>query len=112
VEQKQVVRLVIADDHAIVREGIRMLLSGQPDIDVVADVADGRAALEAVARLRPDVVLMDLGMPGMNGIDATRAICRDFPGTQVLVLSMYSGEEYVRPAVNSFTHIIYPLPLE
>lgn len=78
-----------------------MLLAGQPGIEVVGEVADGRAAVAAVGRLRPDVVVMDLGMPEMNGVEATRAICRDFPGTQVLVLSMYSGEEYVRPAIRA-----------
>ncbi|PCC70316.1 Response regulator receiver domain-containing protein [Nannocystis exedens] len=69
-----------------------MLLAGQPGVEVVGEVADGRAAVAAVGRLRPDVVVMDLGMPEMNGVEATRAICREFPGTQVLVLSMYSGE--------------------
>ncbi|MFY0537966.1 response regulator [Nannocystis pusilla] len=78
-----------------------MLLAGQPGIEVVGEVADGRAAVTAVDRLRPDVVIMDLGMPEMNGVEATRVICRDFPGTQVLVLSMYSGEEYVRPAIRA-----------
>jgi two-component system, NarL family, response regulator NreC len=101
VEQKQVVRVLLADDHAIVREGVRMLLAGQPGIEVIGEVADGRAAVTAVGHLRPDVVVMDLGMPEMNGVEATRVICRDFPGTQVLVLSMYSGEEYVRPAIRA-----------
>ncbi|MBZ5715540.1 MULTISPECIES: response regulator [Nannocystis] len=98
---KKTIRVVLAEDHTIVREGLRALLDVRDDIEVVAEVADGRAAVEAVAAHKPDVAIMDLGMPELNGVDATRAIRKDFPATQVLILSMHSGEEYVRPAIRA-----------
>lgn len=98
---KKTIRVVLAEDHTIVREGLRALLDVRDDIEVVAEVADGRAAVEAVTEHKPDVVIMDLGMPELNGVDATRAIRKDFPTTQVLILSMHSGEEYVRPAIRA-----------
>jgi two-component system response regulator NreC len=98
---KKIIRVVLAEDHTIVREGLRALLDVRDDIEVVAEVADGRAAVEAVEAHKPDVVIMDLGMPELNGVDATRAIRKDHPTTQVLILSMHSGEEYVRPAIRA-----------
>lgn len=95
------VRVLLAEDHRIVREGVRALLEGEPDIDVVGEVGDGRAAVDEAARLQPDVVVMDLGMPVLNGIDATREIRRAGGPTRVVVLSMYSGEEYVRPVIRA-----------
>ncbi|MEZ4453033.1 MAG: response regulator transcription factor [Nannocystaceae bacterium] len=95
------IRVLLAEDHTIVREGLRALLSDRGDIDVVDEVDNGRAAVEAASRLRPDVVVMDLGMPELNGVDATRAIRQSQPGAQVLILSMHSGEEYVRPAIRA-----------
>ena len=92
---------MLAEDHTIVREGLRALLDVRDDIEVIAEVADGRAAVEAVTQHKPDVVVMDLGMPELNGVDATRQIRKDFPATQVLILSMHSGEEYVRPAIRA-----------
>lgn len=98
---KKPIRVVLAEDHTIVREGLRALLDGREDIEVIAEVADGRAAVEAIAQHQPDVAIMDLGMPELNGVDATRQVRKDFPGTQVLILSMHSGEEYVRPAIRA-----------
>lgn len=95
------IRVLLAEDHTIVREGLRALLSGRGDIEVVDEVDNGRAAVEAAARHRPDVIVMDLGMPELNGVDATRAIRQAQPDTQVLILSMHSGEEYVRPAIRA-----------
>jgi two-component system response regulator NreC len=95
------IRVVLAEDHTIVREGLRALLDVREDITVVAEVADGRAAVEAVVTHKPDVVVMDLGMPELNGVDATRQIRKDNPNTQVLILSMHGGEEYVRPAIRA-----------
>jgi len=95
------IQVLLAEDHTIVREGLRALLEGAEGIAVVGEAADGREAVELAARLRPAVVLMDLAMPGLNGVDATRQIKKQAPATQVLVLSMHSGEEYVRPAIRA-----------
>ncbi len=95
------IRVILAEDHTIVREGLRALLSVRDDIDVVAEVGNGRAAVEAVGVHRPDVIVMDLGMPELNGVDATRLVRERFKDTQVLILSMHSSEEYVRPAIRA-----------
>lgn len=95
------IRVLLADDHTIVREGLRALLASQADIEVVAEAADGREAVRLAETLRPDVVVMDLTMPLLNGVDATEAIRRRLPDTRVLVLSMHSGEEHVRPAIRA-----------
>jgi len=99
--EKKSIRVVLAEDHTIVREGLRALLDAREDIEVVAEVADGRAAVEAVATHKPDVAILDLNMPELNGVDAIRLIRKDVPATQVLILSMHSGEEYVRPAIRA-----------
>ena len=95
------IRVLLADDHAIVRQGLAALLASQRGIEVVGEAADGREAVAAAARLRPHVVVMDLGMPGLNGVDATRQIRRESPETAVLVLSMHASEEHVRPAIRA-----------
>jgi DNA-binding NarL/FixJ family response regulator len=89
------IRVLIADDHAILRDGIRALLEDEPDIDVVGEAEDGRWAVERACKLRPDVVLMDIAMPLLNGLEATRQIKRDTPETHVLILTMYEDAEYV-----------------
>jgi two-component system response regulator NreC len=94
-----VITVLIADDHAIVRAGLVALLSAQPDIRIVGEAGDGRAALEQVERLRPDVLLLDLSMPGCNGVEALRRLKAMTPSTRVLVLSMHAAPEYVRPAL-------------
>jgi len=98
---KAPIRVILAEDHTIVREGLRALLSVRDEIEVVAEVENGRAALEAVGVHRPDVIVMDLGMPELNGVDATRLIRDKFKDTEVLILSMHSSEEYVRPAIRA-----------
>ncbi|MEE9384287.1 MAG: response regulator transcription factor [Nannocystaceae bacterium] len=95
------IRVVLAEDHTIVREGLRALLDSQPRMFVVAEATDGEAAVQACRQHLPDVVIMDLGMPKLNGVDATREIAMRCPRTKVLVLSMHGGEEYVRPAVRA-----------
>lgn len=90
------IRILLADDHAIVREGIRALLNEQPDMAVVGEVEDGRWAVHLADELRPNVVLMDIAMPLLNGLEATRQIKRDHPEINVLVLTMHDNEEYVR----------------
>ena len=87
------VRVLLADDHAMFREGVRALLDAEADITVVAEVEDGRAAVHQALRLRPDIVLMDITMPGLDGVEATRLIHERDPGIRVLVLTMHDDEE-------------------
>jgi two-component system response regulator NreC len=89
------IKVLIVDDHAILREGVHALLAREPDIDVVGEAGDGREAVELVPRLRPDVVIMDIVMPRMNGLEATRLITEKYPDVRVLILSMYDDHEYV-----------------
>ncbi len=89
-------RILIADDHRIMREGLRALLGKQDTFLVVGEAEDGRKAVELAARLRPDVVIMDLTMPGLNGIEATRQIVAANPGTKVIALSIHSDRRFVR----------------
>ena len=95
------IRVLLAEDHTIVREGLKALLTATEDLEVVGEVQNGREAVEAVARLSPDVVVMDLNMPELNGVDATREIREKPDAPKVLILSMYDGEEYVRPAIRA-----------
>ena len=84
------IRVVIADDHHLFRQGLRSLLGKEPDINIVGEASDGRDAMDTVHRTRPDVVVMDVEMPGMNGIEATARIRKSFPTIQVVMLSMHS----------------------
>lgn len=87
-------RVLLVDDHAIVRAGVKLLLQSQPDLEVVGEAEEGRQAVEMVSELRPDVVLMDVAMPGMNGLEATQRIKESFPRVQVLALTMHEDERY------------------
>jgi DNA-binding NarL/FixJ family response regulator len=91
-----IIRILLADDHAVVRRGFRMLLSAQPDIEVVGEASNGREAVEMAVSLQPEVVVMDVTMPELNGIEATRRIARDCPRVRVLALSMHKDAVYVR----------------
>jgi DNA-binding NarL/FixJ family response regulator len=88
-------RIVIADDHALLREGVRALLAPHADLEVVGDAADGRAAVELCKQLDPDVVLMDIAMPGLGGMEAALELRREHPRTKVLVLTQYDDRQYV-----------------
>ena len=95
------IRLLLADDHTLFREGVRALFSGEADIEVVGEAADGEETVRKAGELRPDLVVMDIMMPRMNGIEATRRICAQYPDIKVLVLSMYDDEEVVRRVIRA-----------
>jgi two-component system response regulator NreC len=95
------VRVLLAEDHTIVRKGLRSLLEGQPDIIVVGEAQDGREALEKTEQLSPDVVLIDIAMPLLNGIEATRRITQRFSDIKVLVLTMHDDQEYIRQVLQA-----------
>ncbi len=88
------IRVLIAEDHSIVRDGLRLLLESQPDFEVVAEAANGREAVARAQEARPDVIIMDISMPEISGLEATRLIKADCPQTQVLILTMYESDEY------------------
>jgi two-component system, NarL family, response regulator NreC len=88
------IRLLLVDDHEIVRAGLRMLFLAEPDMTIVGEAGSGQEALRLVGELKPDVVLMDVAMPGMTGIEATRQIKEAYPDTAVLALTMYEDEQY------------------
>ena len=90
------IRVVIADDHGLLREGIRALLAASADLEVVGEAADGRSAVDLCKKLDPDVVLMDIAMPGLGGLEATLELRREHPRTKILVLTQYEDREYVR----------------
>jgi two-component system, NarL family, response regulator LiaR len=96
-----VIRVLVADDHAVVRQGLRTFLELQEDIEVVADVADGRAALAAVSEYDPDVVLMDLVLPEVDGVEAIRRIASERPRTRVIALTSFLDDDKVFPAVSA-----------
>jgi two-component system response regulator NreC len=89
------IRVVLADDHRMMREGIRAMVERRSDIEVVGEAADGREAVRLAAQMCPDVVVMDVSMPLLNGIEATRHIRRDCPGVRVLILTVHESQDYV-----------------
>ena len=97
----QKIRVLVVDDHTIVRDGICALLALVGDIEVVGQAVNGSEALKMVAQLEPDVVLMDIAMPIMGGLEATRKIARDFPKTKVLIITQHDDKEYVFPVIES-----------
>ena len=95
------IRVLLADDHTIVRQGVRLCLEAMGDIQVVAEAEDGQAAVQLASKLRPDVAVVDLTMPRLNGIEAIRQIKRDIPTTEVVVLSVHDSEGYVVQALRA-----------
>ncbi len=95
------IRVLLAEDHTIVREGLRMLLDAQPDIEVVAEAENGRAAVQLAREHHPDVAILDISMPELNGLEATRMIRNVSPRTQVLILTMHESDEYFFQAVDA-----------
>jgi DNA-binding NarL/FixJ family response regulator len=95
------VKILIADDHAIIRDGLRMILEAHADMTVVETASSGRAAISKAKELQPDIIIMDIAMPELNGIDATRAISKAAPHTRVLILSMHYTTEHVHRALQA-----------
>jgi DNA-binding NarL/FixJ family response regulator len=95
------IRILLADDHALVRAGIRALVQNIQGVEVVAEAVDGREALAAVKKHQPDLVLMDISMAGLNGLEAASRVTKDFPGVRVIILSAHSNEEYVCQALRA-----------
>lgn len=95
------IRVLLVDDQSIIRQGLKALLELEPDLQAVGEASNGQMAIERVETLQPDVVLMDVRMPIMDGVAATREICRRFGGTKVLVLTTFDDDEYVRAALQS-----------
>jgi DNA-binding NarL/FixJ family response regulator len=94
-------RVLLAEDHHLVRAGIRSILEDMPGLEVVAEASDGPEALKLVALRAPDIVLLDIALPGMNGLDAAARIARDHPRVRVVILSMHANEEYVSQALRA-----------
>ena len=95
------VRILLADDHAVVRQGFRLILNQEPDLEVVGEAGNGRDAVRLVEELKPNMIIVDIAMPDMNGVEATRQIRQNSPQCQVLVLSMHRDAVYVRETLRS-----------
>jgi len=94
-------RILVADDHEVVRKGLRSLLEQEPGLEVVGEASNGREAVEKATATRPDVVVLDIGMPELNGLEATRRIVKASPRTEVLVLTVYETEEVIREVLRA-----------
>jgi DNA-binding NarL/FixJ family response regulator len=94
-------RILVADDHDVVRQGVRALLEGQPGFEVCGEAVDGRQAVEQALRLKPDLVVLDIGMPDMNGLEAARRILEVLPATEVLILTMHESDQLIREVVRA-----------
>ncbi len=95
------IRILLADDHAVVRQGFKMILSAQPDMEIVGEAGNGREAVELAEQLRPDIVVMDVAMPELNGIEATRRLSASAPHSRVVALSMHKDSVYVRETLRA-----------
>lgn len=98
------IRVLVADDHSVVRQGIRHVLEGAEEFTIVAEAKNGNEVAELVAQSKPDVVVLDISMPGLSGIEVTAVLRKRFPKCRVLILSMYDNQEYVLEAVRSGAH--------
>jgi len=97
----QTIRIVLVDDHALVRQGFRRILEDDPDIEVIGEAGNGLEAIGLVRKVDPDVIVMDMSMPEMNGLHASIELLKQRPGSRILILSMYSDEQYVKNALDA-----------
>ncbi|WP_137886301.1 response regulator transcription factor [Pseudomonas sp. 2FE] len=95
------IRVALVDDHALVRDGLRALLAAMPQLEVVGEAGSGAEALNLVSKIRPDLLLVDIGMKDMTGLQLTETLCRQYPGIQILILSMYDHPEYVTSSIRA-----------
>lgn len=95
------IRILLADDHAVLRAGLKALLSAQPDMDIVGEAGDGLEALQQAEQVRPDVVLADVGMPGVNGLELTRRLAESLPETRVLILTVHEDQSFLHRALRA-----------
>ena len=98
---KNNISIFIADDHAIVRDGLKMVINADPNMEVIGEAENGITATKLILELKPDITLMDIGMPNMNGLEVTRNIIKQEPDLKIIILSMYSDDEYVLDAIQS-----------
>jgi len=89
------IRILLADDHTVVRQGLKSFLNAEPGLKVIGEAEDGREAVRLALELKPDIILLDVGMPVLNGLEATRQICKDNPNARVIILSSYNDDEYI-----------------
>lgn len=94
-------RLLLVEDHVVLRQGLKALFAGEPDIEIAGEAGNGREALQSIEELKPDIVLMDISIPGLNGIEVTHQIRQQHPEIKVVILSMHAGEEYVFQALRA-----------
>lgn len=99
-----IIKVLLADDHSVLRDGLRFMLDAQTDVSVIGDAATGAEAVQAALQLQPDVVLMDIAMPELNGIEATHEICQQNQKTRIIILSMHSSMEHVVRALRAGAH--------
>ena len=98
------IRIILADDHTLMREGLRAILESETGLEIIGQAEDGHAAVEMAEKLQPDIVIMDIAMPGLNGLEATRLIHARVPETRVIILSMHENAEYVLQALKAGVH--------
>ena len=95
------IRIVLVDDHTVLRDGLKSLLNYEPGLEVIGDASDGREAIKLTDTLKPDIIITDISMPGMNGIESVRAIRQNHPHLKIIILSMHAGQEYVIQALQA-----------
>jgi len=100
-QDREAIRVALVDDHELVRDGLRALLTAMPQLEVVGEASSGAEALMLVSQVRPDLLLVDIGMKDMTGLQLTELLCRQYPGMQVLILSMYDHAEYVTSSIRA-----------
>jgi DNA-binding NarL/FixJ family response regulator len=93
--EKIKIKIILVDDHQLVRDGIKALLGSSPEIDIIGEAADANELFRELKNLKPDILIMDISLPEISGIEITKRICTDFPGIKVLILSMYNSEEFI-----------------